>query len=333
MNNTNINPIASIGDNSTPFNANAGNTRRARPKRILNVVGAKDFLDMDIPEREVILEPIITRQSLIMLHAWRGLGKTLTTLGIALAIANGKSFLKWRATKPHRVIYIDGEMPANQMQNRIKKILKSMGVSEHNNDYFKLLTPDFQDMGMPDISTQEGQDELYNLSSFRDAEVVVIDNLSTLCRTGKENEESSWNSVQSLILRLRKEGKAVLIVHHSGKGGGQRGTSKKEDILDTVITLKRPEDYTASEGARFKVEFEKARNLMGDDADTFEVNVINNPDGSLDWEYNEVVNEMAYNILEAYQELGSIRKAAKELNISTSTAHKYVNEAKEAGKI
>ena len=49
--------------------------------------------------------------------------------------------------------------------------------------------------------------------------------------------------VQEWILQLRRRGISVLIVHHAGKGGDQRGTSAKEDVLDTVIKLSRPDDY------------------------------------------------------------------------------------------
>jgi len=62
----------------------------------------------------------------------------------------------------------------------------------------------------------------------------------------------------------------VLFIHHSGKGGAQRGTSRKEDVLDTVIALRRPEDYSPAEGARFEVHFEKARGFAGEEAEPFE---------------------------------------------------------------
>jgi putative DNA primase/helicase len=43
------------------------------------------------------------------------------------------------------------------------------------------------------------------------------------------------------------------------------GTSRREDTLDTVIALRRPEDYSPEQGARFEVHFEKLRNRV--DAD------------------------------------------------------------------
>ena len=54
------------------------------------------------------------------------------------------------------------------------------------------------------------------------------------------------------------------------KGGGQRGTSRKEDILNTVISLRKPPDYSPAQGARFEVHYEKARGFYGKDAEPFE---------------------------------------------------------------
>ena len=68
---------------------------------------------------------------------------------------------------------------------------------------------------------------------------------------------------QRWLLSLRRRGVSVLFIHHAGKGGQQRGTSRREDILDTVIALRRPHDYSPKEGARFEVHLEKARGLYG----------------------------------------------------------------------
>jgi hypothetical protein len=56
----------------------------------------------------------------------------------------------------------------------------------------------------------------------------------------------------------------------AGKGGQQRGTSRREDVLDTSISLRRPADYSPAEGARFEVHYEKHRGFYGADAEPFE---------------------------------------------------------------
>jgi putative DNA primase/helicase len=72
--------------------------------------------------------------------------------------------------------------------------------------------------------------------------------------------------MQNWLLKLRRQSVAVLLVHHAGTNGRQRGTSRREDALDTVIALRRPEDYSPEQGARFEVHFEKLRNRVDSDA-------------------------------------------------------------------
>lgn len=89
--------------------------------------------------------------------------------------------------------------------------------------------------------------------------------------------------------------------------------------MDTVISLKRPQQYTMSEGARFEVHLTKARNLSGEDAEAFEAHLQDNGD-SLSWVVNKIEDVRAKE-LKALLEAGySIRDAADEMGISKSAA-------------
>ena len=46
-----------------------------------------DFLSKQLPPREVMLSPWLTRQSLFMIYAWRGIGKSWLALSLAYAAA------------------------------------------------------------------------------------------------------------------------------------------------------------------------------------------------------------------------------------------------------
>ena len=104
------------------------------------------------------------------------------------------------------------------------------------------ITPDVQEYGIPDISSIKGQEAIDSLIT-EEIKLIIFDNISTLSRSGVENEAESWLPLQNWTLDLRRRGIAVLFIHHGNKSGGQRGTSRREDILDTVIQLKRPNDY------------------------------------------------------------------------------------------
>ena len=116
-----------------------------------------------------------------------------------------------------------------------------------------------------------------------DADFILLDNISTLCPGAQENDADGWAVMQAWILLLRRQGKSVLLIHHDGKGGQQRGTSKKEDVLDTVISLRRPPDYTADQGCRLEARFTKSRGFYGPDAEPFEARLSGNA-----WELSDI---------------------------------------------
>jgi hypothetical protein len=69
------------------------------------------------------------------------------------------------------------------------------------------------------------------------------------------------------VLPLRSDQRAK---HKCSGEANERGTSRRDDALDTVIALRRPADYSPEEGARFEVHIEKARTLAGEGAIPFE---------------------------------------------------------------
>lgn len=203
----------------------------------IKVLNFKDFLDHKMPPKESILSPVLKQSDLAMIYAKRGIGKTFLAIEIAYAVANGGSlFGKWKASKPRKVLFIDGEMCFNEIQERFLSIAQREQVKV-NPEFIKIITPDIQEMCVPDLSTINGQKTIDEL--LEGVEFVVLDNLSTLCRTGKENESESWIIVQQWILSLRRKNIAVLLIHHAGKSGEQRGNSKKEDILKLEIFFKK----------------------------------------------------------------------------------------------
>ena len=101
--------------------------------------------------------------------------------------------------------------------------------------------------------------------------MLILDSLTPLCQTGDENAADGWEPVQAGLLQLRQRHISVLLTHHAGRSGNAGGTSKREDVPDTVISLQRPADYEPSEGALFEVHYEKSPGFNGDDARPFEI--------------------------------------------------------------
>ena len=285
---------------------------------------------MQFKPREVLLSPWLHSQDLCMVFASRGIGKTHFALSCAYALSTGGVFAKWHAPKSVKVLYLDGELPGAVMQRRA---LMHCPSEEPAPGFLRIFTPDLLADGqaLPDLCTPEGQSAIDALIED-DTAAVFVDNLSAWARTGRENEAESWLPVASWILSLRRRGIAVVLIHHSGKRGQQRGTSKKEDLLDVVIGLSRPKDYEPSQGAVFVAEFTKARNLTGDDAESIEMELGGTEDRA-EWTWRTVEASTYDRVVALSKEGMSPNEIATELEINKSTVSRHLRNARECGDI
>lgn len=294
----------------------------------LHPLTAAEFLALDLPPRRMILDPWLPEKGLAMIYSPRGTGKTLLALTSAYSIATGSGFLDFKAPTARRVLYIDGEMPAQTMQERLAAIVAGFENQPPDPNYFRMLSGDLTEGGLPDLGTVEGQAELD--AQIGDAEIIFADNISTLVRSGKENEAEGWALVQEWGLRHRRAARSIIFVHHAAKNGGQRGTSKREDVLDTVIVLERPADYTPEHGARFEVHFEKSRGFFGEAAQPFEARYEIRDDAAV-WTRAAISDQEVARVVEALANGQSIRKAAKELGIHKSKVERLKKRATTLG--
>ena len=182
------------------------------------------------------------------------------------------------------------------------------------------------------LATQEGQAGIERL--LEGIDLVILDNLSTLFPNGSENAGDAWEPMQNWLLKLRRGGKSVLFVHHAGNNGRQRGTSRREDVLDTVIGLRRPEDYSPEQGARFEIHYEKIRHRAGGAA-PFEATakpfVSENGAAGLAWTNRDLLPPMLTRAAALFADEHTVREVAAILRVSRSVAGRLRQRAVEEG--
>lgn len=295
------------------------------------IVTLEDFLNRDLPPREMLLTPWLPRQGLAMIHAYRGIGKTYLALSVAYAVASGDYFLGWHAPSPAGVMLLDGEMPGPALQERLASLVANS--EKEPTAPFRIMTPDMQPKELPAFNLAHHDDQLALEPELTDVSLIIVDNLATLCRTGQTNDADSWLPVQEWALRQRAAGRSVLFIHHSGKSGAQRGTSAKEDVLDTVIGLRRPSDYSNAEGARFEVHFEKARGFSGPDAEPIEVALKADSHGKPVWTAKPLEDVIFERVIELHGDGLSQKEIAEEVQRHKSTISRLLKRARSEGRI
>lgn len=321
--------VESASGDYAPAVAREASTQIADRLRPISLAG---LFALDIKPRGMVLDPIIPEKGLALLYGTRGTGKTHVAHGIAYAVATGSGFLKWRADRPRRVLLIDGEMPAQALRERLEQVAAppSPEPARTGAEYlpFDITAGDLIDRGIGDLASPSVQAEL---EPWLDGvQLLILDNLSSLTTGLRENDADAWSTIQQWLLRLRRRGISVLIVHHAGKGGEQRGTSRREDVLDTSISLRRPADYTPTEGARFEVHIEKGRGIHGEQAEPFEARLAI-ADGRTVWSMKEVEDVERARVATLLDLGFSIRDIAEETGLHRSKVHRLKQRIEEAG--
>jgi hypothetical protein len=301
------------------------------------VVSARELVARDIRSREEIIDGVLFTQSLGMIFAPRGRGKTYFALHMAAAIASGTPFLRWGVPKQRRCLYIDGELPAVDLQERVKRICGcdvptalDLVSSESFYDAEK------QPLTLNDETHQKRFLKMLDQlkETGRQPEVIFLDNISSMTLGTEENSNSEQDSFLCFLRELRHLGYSVIAVHHTGKDGNQRGASRREDFLDISIKLADPTEPSTSGSAKFVLEFSKVRRKMPVPS-SLECELCEDEEGKLIWGTSEVERALpkwveCLRVLQTKRP-GTQAELAEMMGSTNGTISKYLKKARSQG--
>ncbi len=296
----------------------------------LRAYSGNEMLTVELPEREALIvttdgTPVMRRQDLWMIAGPRGSAKTWLTDSLAVAGATASRCLLWTFPRPRRCLLVDGEMPARALQERLRLLAAGADLSS-----LTVIAQDLQDPPLPSLATPSGQAAL---DPYLDGvELLLLDNRSTLIGSAGESDGDDWYPVQEWLLTLRRRGITVVMAEHTGRNGLPRGTSRREDILDVVLLLRRPADYRAEEGARVDLRWTKARGLTDSVVTPCEARLLVE-DGRAEWIVREVAGRDFEQAVEMYAEGASPADVAADLGVSRATAYRWRGQARREGRI
>ncbi len=304
---------------------------QAEADRKVSAIDFTEFMDRDIPKRKPLLSPFLLEKSLGQAFAARGVGKTHVSLGVGYAVATGGRFLQWDAPEPARVLLVDGEMAADDLQGRLRSI-QAASEKRPEPGYFRLISYDLQgEGGLPSLATPEGQAAVGE--HLDGVQLVILDNLSCLFSL-PENDADEWKlKAQPWLMGLRRQGISALFMHHANKSGEQRGTGAREDVLDYVIQLKHPPDYEPGEPARFEVSFTKSRQFSREGLAPFEARLTTNEAGAGVWECRSTSSVKRQQAIQLLRDGLTQAQVVKELGIRKGTLSKWRRAAVGAGEL
>ena len=231
----------------------------------LPIMDSITWRQQDLPDRRYFLYPIIPEASITLIAGEDGSGKSMFCMGITDALAKGQNFQPWenRAGSPIKCFYFEGEMHPYDFQER----LIQMDTNENFHVYSAGANQsDANPFSRGNLTELEYRQALAIKIIQEGYKFVVIDNLASLAPGINENQKADYDPINQWLLSLRHAGVTILLVHHLGKGGEQRGTSAREDNVDSIIYIKKPQRHNAQDGCKFDLRFDKFRPRVDTDS-------------------------------------------------------------------
>ncbi len=200
-----------------------------------------------LPPIEWVVENLFSAGSVSVVFGEGGSKKTWSMLDMAVAVARGETWLNF-PTVPGPVLVIDEESGNRRLSRRLSQVLCGHDADQATPLYYVSLAA--FDLGNPDDVNQ-----LHVLISQTGARLVIIDALADVM---PGRDENSVKDVQPIFLALRRIAEvtqaAIVIIHHSNKGGGYRGSTAIKGAVDLLLAVE-----SAQESPNINFKTEKAR--------------------------------------------------------------------------
>lgn len=202
-----------------------------------------------------LVRNFVVRDSVTLLHAAKGIGKSMLAYSIAVAVAADKQIDlcpgMWWVTpkKGHKVLYLDFENSKSQIANRLSKICQAYWGKEGDSAKRNLAIKYGNELPAENYAMPEHhatvlrwlEDAEHELSGHID--LIVLDPYSRFVNS-RENTRTVADFT-ALCRKITKRGTAILIVHHSNAEGDVRGFREKRDQVCCAVSLLREDGAAA----------------------------------------------------------------------------------------
>ncbi|WP_138504058.1 DnaB-like helicase N-terminal domain-containing protein [Nostoc sp. PA-18-2419] len=197
--------------------------------------------------REWLLNGLIPQSTTILLASDGGVGKTKFAYAIGKILIQGTQFGPFVTTGKRKILYYQGdESPGDMLQ-----ALDSLGYSEQDIGESVRVRFGWSAENMPTL--------IQDLKEFQ-PELVFIDSLSTANRFSiyRESEMEYARPILEMTGLATQYKTTFVIIHHTNKEGGVRGTTAIRNAVSEVWTLTKDNKETATPYDRI-LEIDKSR--------------------------------------------------------------------------
>ena len=215
-------------------------------KKRYEILSAVNFFEQQEPIIWTV-DGLISAGSVNVFFGEAGCGKTWALLDLAICAANGAPWLGM-ATIPGPVLIIDEESGRRRLSRRLSDVMRGHDAG--------LTTPiNAVSLAAFDVGKPNDIGEITNLINDTGARLVIIDALADIM---PGRDENAVKDTAPIFLTLRKIAEdtqaAIIVIHHSNKNGGYRGSSAIKGAIDLLLSVEKKNE---SNNMTFRTE--KAR--------------------------------------------------------------------------
>ena len=224
----------------------------------------EEIRGLALSERKYLVNGLIKEESITLINGFRGEGKSWFVMGIANEVTWGGKIGPWKVEHPVNALIIDGEMPIDLIQDRIKRLNIGRGYKHKPAQLYFYPESYAYRIGLHRASLLDPawRKAILEIVICLNIGLLIFDNLSSLAPGIDENSKMEFDPINRWLLQLRFHKVAIIMTHHTGKTGMQRGTSAHEDHVDVSLMLKRPRDYSEGDGCKFICRVDKDRTFV-----------------------------------------------------------------------
>jgi hypothetical protein len=308
----------------SPVQRSAPSVSQPAEPEPFHLADADEFLARELEPRKSLLtdaetgSTILYEKSLNQIFAFRGIGKSIVANALIKVLTQGGEFLRFKSGGGLKTVLVDGELPAVQLQERLKEF------SGTPKGLLKILSPELlaNPKAFPVLSVLGHQQKFLTQIEAFNPSVIIFDTL-TRCFKFDTNDPDTWAVVNDFLLELRFRGHCVILIHHAGKNGTSRGLTNGDDNLDTSIALEARYGWMPGDGLAFKWKYEKVRH--GGHLPEFEA--------EYDGQWQIVQDDRMATVIEMSKAGKDQRAIGKALDMSASTANRILRKARQQGLI
>jgi hypothetical protein len=241
---------------------------------------------------------------------------------------------------PPPILYVEGEMSAKQIQDRINNMIdRDRDKIKDLKNFHIAVLKEQPNESYQKLKTEEGRfnvvlaaEAIYKETGKKP--IIFLDNIRFLMGNFNEKEGQEWIDFVLWLATLRAKGYSTYFLHHSVNTGEKAsGSGYQDSNLDVSIKLSDPADYrdakySADHFTQIQFEFKKMReNVIGQM--TPHIMVVDKDKGS--WFRVPVLNKTE-RIIKSLLDDG---KGAKDIisdkeGMSKANVHKVINKLKGA---